>query len=277
MNLFVDKTDGLYYNNEVVSERRSSVADLTEVYRVKLSVKEVLADSVRLYLQHFRLLALPAFFLVLLQVFSALFSYCMEVYQGNPVLLLGVGTAFIILGFVLLLLAPKVSIALYILIDNQFIVHNKHPLTFTSAMKQTYGKYWPTIGYSLLLGLAMAIPSVALMRWNIPYMSFINVVFFAVIMAYYYFLLPMIAVGPETGGYATRAAKLAKGNYFRLLLLQAITVSSVALFSSICDLFVYSPAEKLLVGLAVICIYFFSTPFAYVTAIVAYRKLVKKK
>lgn len=24
MNLFVDKTDGLYYNNEVVSERRSS-------------------------------------------------------------------------------------------------------------------------------------------------------------------------------------------------------------------------------------------------------------
>ena len=54
MNLFVDKTDGLYYNNEVVSERRSSVADLTEVYRVKLSVKEVLADSVRLYLQHFR-------------------------------------------------------------------------------------------------------------------------------------------------------------------------------------------------------------------------------
>ena len=108
-------------------------------------------------------------------------------------------------------------------------------------------------------------------------MSFINVVFFAVVLAYYYFLLPMIAVGSETDGYAAKAAKARKGNYFRLLLLQAITVSSVALLSSICDLFVYSPAEKLLVGLAVICIYFFSTPFAYVTAIVAYRKLVKKK
>lgn len=247
-----------------------------EVKRVKLSVWEILTNGAKFYKQHFRKLAPAAAVLSLFMALTSIMTFVLALGQNNNnsiLLLFG-----LVLGPVVLLASlifgTKVTIALYILINDQYVVYNKHPLNFLRAYEKTWGKFWITVGYMLLISLWILVPNIILMGREIPYLYLINTGLSAVVMAYYYFLLPMIAIEPKSSEYARQAVKLAKGNRIRLFALQVITVSVFGLLNNIfTNMFTSNPVMALVVGLLSAGIYFFTNTYACIIAVAAYRKV----
>ena len=246
--------------------------------RLKLPVWGILTETAKFYQQNFKKLAPAAAVLALFTALTAIMNYVLDIAGGN----LAVLPWSLVLSAVVLLanlvFGTKTTIALYILINDQYVIYNKHPLSFSGAYKKTWGKYWITLGYMFLISLWVLIPNLILIGRDVPYLNLINTGLFAIVMTYYYFLLPMIAIEPKSNGYAKRAVKLAKGNSFRLFALQIITVSVFGLLNNIfTNMFMGNPVMTLVVGLLYACIYFFTNTYACVVAVAAYRRVAKPK
>ena len=245
---------------------------------LKLPVWGILTEAAKFYQQNFRKLVPAAAVLALFTALAAIMNYLLDVAQSS----LAVLPWSLVLAAVVLLanlvFGTKTTIALYILINDQCVIYNKHPLSFSGAYKKTWGKYWITLGYMFLISLWILIPNIILLGREVPYLNLINTGLSAIVMTYYYFLLPMIAIEPKSNGYAKRAVKLAKGNRFRLFALQIITVSVFGLLNNIfTNMFSDNPVMTLVVGLLYACIYFFTNTYACVVAVAAYRRVAKPK
>lgn len=189
---------------------------------------------------------------------------------ADAALLVNASLISLVFMVVFIVFLPRLMLATCVLANSQL---DASPMTLKEAYTSTKGKYWLTVGCSLLMALFL-IPSIPLSANGAAGAAIISLLYSAVINAVFYVVIPMIALEPVTGKYLRRSVAFLRGNYWESLALNLILVTALSLIYYILAtgfgdnaqaLLVIDLAYSLLAGLLV--------PMRYICAVLVYRKL----
>ena len=189
---------------------------------------------------------------------------------ADAALLVNASLISLVFMVVFIVFLPRLMLATCVLANSQL---DASPMTLKEAYASTKGKYWLTVGCSLLMALFL-IPSIPLSANGAAGAAIISLLYSAVINAVFYVVIPMIALEPVTGKYLRRSVAFLRGNYWESLALNLILVTALSLIYYILAtgfgdnaqaLLVIDLAYSLLAGLLV--------PMRYICAVLVYRKL----
>jgi hypothetical protein len=244
---------------------------------IKLSIKGVLSTAFEFYKSNLKsLLILAAIYMAALIIEQEAMSLVLLVkYDTNSIssilgylLLLLLSPVF---GFFCLYIIIKLYLALTISINARF---DEEPIGVAEAFRRTKGKFWRIVGNTMLIGLIVFVPLVVLILLKLPHVTIFLAVGMFFLQALYYLITPTVALESHRGVLLERARRRIKGNYLRVLALQFVTVSALALLNAVFrSVFSGNEAALLVVKIVFHCISFFIVPFASVVCVTVYRQL----
>ena len=249
---------------------------------MKLNVKEILSDAFAFYKGNWkRLVGLSVFMTLcafpmygmsgLEALLKPLLKSQTPLEQAVPMLMTWTIYVYAIL-IPLLFFAPKVMMTFYIFVN---VLLGKKPCTFREAYIDTKGKYWLCVGYALLMGIAY----VALMQ--IPFLPgamyglIIQTLWFALVGAFFYTVIPQIAIESKGYKYLRKTWVMQKGNFRKLVLLQFLTLGLLSLVVGISNLLF--PAQAAIIQLVHVLLYGITYPFYVIVATIVYRILSTRR
>lgn len=191
---------------------------------MKISVKEVLIESLRLYIKKFIPLAFVSLLVTLISFSFNVINYLQRsIYYFRDYVTVR-WAAIILFVFLYYAIEPKLKITSLILINVYFFGEN---MSIGEAFRSTKGKYWPFLLYEIILSAAKQLinPVVTnLYQMDIPMnvKIFANVSIWVCFSAVFFTLFPMIAIGPKTDHYFRKSIELFKRNVPSILILSAV-------------------------------------------------------
>ena len=189
---------------------------------------------------------------------------------ADAALLVNASLISLVFMVVFIVFLPRLMLATCVLANSQL---DASPMTLKEAYASTKGKYWLTVGCSLLMALFL-IPSIPLSANGAAGAAIISLLYSAVINAVFYVVIPMIALEPVTGKYLRRSVAFLRGNYWESLALNLILVTALSLIYYILATGFGDNAQALLViGLAYSLLAGLLVPMRYICAVLVYRKL----
>jgi len=238
---------------------------------MKISIKQILSESVSFYKGNFKNLIGLSFVILIYTILMLSMEYTPTILTNHTSWLLLY--IFIIFGLLIpmMILLPKIYLAIPILID-ALLGENK--LTTIQAYRQTKGKYWLMVWCSLLVGI-LYVPLMALTLYaKIPFAAPINQIYISFIAPLFYTLIPMIAIEPRTNRYLRKSIKMIKGNYINVFILNSITLTLItAIHGTLSYIFQGKTAVLLIFNMVYAIAYFFIYPFASTVTVIVYRQL----
>ena len=189
---------------------------------------------------------------------------------ADAALLVNASLISLVFMVVFIVFLPRLMLATCVLANSQL---DASPMTLKEAYASTKGKYWLTVGCSLLMALFL-IPSIPLSANGAAGAAIISLLYSAVINAVFYVVIPMIALEPVTGKYLRRSVAFLRGNYWESLALNLILVTALSLIYYILATGFGDNSQALLViGLAYSLLAGLLVPMRYICAVLVYRKL----
>ncbi|OQB12018.1 MAG: hypothetical protein BWY15_02338 [Firmicutes bacterium ADurb.Bin193] len=204
----------------------------------------------------------------------SLFSFVPNLAKDNLTVIALVGFIGFAVMIVYIIVGPKLFLGMQIFINS---ILDKKAISFGETYRQTRGKYWLLIGYSFFIALWFT-PYIALIFLKIPYASVIGAIYVGFIVAYYYTIMPSIAIEAKTNHYITKNAELIKGNYLNILMLVLLTTTTYSvIYGLLASLFQGRATEMFILGIANAFISMFTYPFISIVSVIVYRKLLDNK
>ena len=242
----------------------------------KLSIKQILRRSVHFYKENFSHLAGMSAIIAIYTFFVQSLLVVREMLQEQRSnLLLWWTLAMVGITLLILVMLPKLMLAMFIMIDKLL---RKQPCTFKEAYRQTAGKYWAFMEYAVLTALAVSAPGLLFLFFKEPHLRLLYSVAISPLCSALiqpFTCNPLIAIEKRGDGqYYKKANRLQKGNCLTISLLNIGTVSLLTMIEHLCENFFYEQELSLLIiHLIYAAAYFFIHPFSSVVAVVIYRTL----
>lgn len=191
---------------------------------MKISVKDVLIESLRLYIKKFIPLVWISLMVTLIGFTLNVINYLhrsIYYYQDNVILR---WAAIILLVFMYFAIEPKLRITPLIMINAYLFGEN---MSIGEAYRSTKGKYWTVLFYEIILRAATQLINLYVTNLNQMDIS-MNVKMFASTSIYvcfsavFFTLFPMIAIEQKTNPYFIKSIELIKRNVLSILILSTI-------------------------------------------------------
>jgi len=258
---------------------------------MKISVKEVLLESLCLYIKKFIPLVFVSLMVTLISFSFNVINYLhRSIYYYRDYVTVR-WAAIVLLVLLYYAIEPKLKMASLILINAFFLGEN---MSIGEANRSTKGKYWPFLLYEIILSAAKQLinPVVTnLNQMDIPMniKIFANVSIGVCFSAVFFALFPMIAIGPKTDHYFIKSIELIKKNIPAILIISAVfyifrSVSAPMLQQTALDMYMnQNPGEFLtLVSLRINFVVTTATelltyPLISAAQVDVYRRLTEKE
>jgi len=235
---------------------------------VKISVKQVLSESISLYKENFKKMAVISLVMFAYYVLSQLMGRMTAIADEHPYLIWVALALSIVVLFVVIIFLPKLYLAIMIWFNSLL---EKNKMTFGESYRRTQGKYWLSVGCMFLMVL-----------WYMPMVIFrekpfgveVRTLYAAFVTSFFYTLFPMIAIEPRGRRYLRRSVQLIKGNYISALMLTFIMATIPAMMNRVfIHVFQGKPAELYWIGVIYELISSFILPVVYMAQVIVYRQL----
>jgi hypothetical protein len=246
---------------------------------MKLNLMGILTESASFYKNNFKYLIGFSFIFVIVNAFMIGQIIIMEMFMAQPasyesITIMG-GWLILMVGMlvILLIFGPRFMLAIIVLINS---VMKKKAMTLNQSYRETKGKYWITLGCSILVSIISVLPAMILLPnyENYPFMLLIDTLYSTAISALFFMLLPLIALSKNSKGYIGRAVKLIKGHYSTAFFLYALTSSlPYFLYISVDNFLSAEIPSRVILLIFYALILFFVFPLSQVVMVVMYRKL----
>lgn len=176
---------------------------------------------------------------------------------------------------IIFIFGPRFLLAINVQINS---VMEKKGITLVQSYRETKGKHWVMVGCIALMVLIGVLPALLLILldlYDILFRLHITL-YFTSIGALFFMLFPLIALSENTDDYIRRTVKLIKGNYIRVFLLSALTISLLSYVNHTVEMQLTEISSRVIWGIFYLLILFFVFPFSQVVVVVVYRKLVSE-
>jgi len=233
---------------------------------MSIQVKQVLSGAISFYSKSYKRFVGFCFTFFVLTVFLPA-NQDLTITKDFPTLLL-LSRMMPIVSIVFL---PRLYLSLLIVINSQL---DNQIMSWRKAYQLTKGKYWKFIGCTLLAVLILLPASLLLTFGKTLPLTLAGCVSTTLIMALFFTMYPVIAIGSDTKQYLAKSMELIKGNYRSVL---ALTFISPVLLLSIEKLSSYIFSGKPLIllcsAIVLLVLRLFSLPFTGIVTVMVYRQL----
>jgi len=248
-------------------------------YILKLSLSNVLSESISFYKKNIVYLLGFSIIYVMNDLMWASFDIVLFVHAGMEesmerlAFTMRIFPLFFMWVAALFVFGPRFILAIILFINH--LMEGKK-ITLIQAYKRTKGKYWLVLGFFVLMVCVRDAPRIIFSYSPHFHSELIHSLYASGIRALFYLLFPIVALTEKSNDYLKRALQMTKGNYLKILLLCALTITLTP--------YVFYIIERRIDGFplmftvmnlyAIVLLFVF--PFAQTVNLVVYRKLTKE-